>query len=107
MGNCIVAQSGGPTSVINATLAGVVKANQMNPIYTKVLGGLNGIEGILQEKLVDLSQMSEEENRILRQTPASALGSCRYKLKRSNTADFEKLFAVMEKYDVEIGRAHV
>ncbi|NTW96771.1 MAG: 6-phosphofructokinase [Erysipelotrichaceae bacterium] len=101
MGNCIVAQSGGPTSVINATLAGVVKANQMNPIYTKVFGGLNGIEGILQEKLVDLSHMSEEENRILRQTPSSALGSCRYKLKRSNTADFEKLFAVMEKYDVD------
>jgi 6-phosphofructokinase 1 len=101
MGNCIVAQSGGPTSVINATLAGVVKANQMNPIYTKVYGGLNGIEGILQEKLVDLSHMSEEENRILKQTPSSALGSCRYKLKRSNIADFEKLFAVMEKYDVD------
>jgi 6-phosphofructokinase 1 len=101
MGNCIVAQSGGPTSVINATLAGVVKANQMNPIYTKVYGGLNGIEGILREKLVDLSHMSEEENRILKQTPSSALGSCRYKLKRSNIADFEKLFAVMEKYDVD------
>lgn len=101
MGNCIVAQSGGPTSVINATLAGVVKANQLNPIYTKVYGGLNGIEGILQEKLVDLSNMSEEENRILRQTPSSALGSCRYKLKRSNVQDFEKLFAIMEKYDVD------
>ena len=101
MGNCIVAQSGGPTSVINATLAGVVKANQMNPIYKKVYGGLNGIEGILLEKLVDLTNMSEEENRILRQTPSSALGSCRYKLKRSNVQDFEKLFAVMEKYDVD------
>jgi ATP-dependent phosphofructokinase / diphosphate-dependent phosphofructokinase len=101
MGNCIVAQSGGPTSVINATLAGVVKANQLNPIYTKVYGGLHGIEGILQEKLVDLTAMSEDENRILRQTPSSALGSCRYKLKRSNTADFEKLFAIMEKYDVD------
>ena len=101
MGNCIVAQSGGPTSVINATLAGVVKANLLNPIYTKVYGGLHGIEGILQEKLVDLTAMSEDENRILRQTPSSALGSCRYKLKRSNTADFEKLFAIMEKYDVD------
>lgn len=101
MGNCIVAQSGGPTSVINATLAGVVKANQLNPIYTKVYGGLHGIEGILQEKLVDLTAMSEDENRILRQTPSSALGSCRYKLKRSNTADFEKLFAILEKYDVD------
>lgn len=101
MGNCIVAQSGGPTSVINATLAGVVKANQLNPIYKTVLGGLNGIEGILQEKFVDLSNMSEEENYILRQTPSSALGSCRYKLKRSNVADFEKLFEILEKYDVD------
>ena len=101
MGNCIVAQSGGPTSVINATLAGVVKANQLNPIYKTVYGGLNGIEGILQEKFVDLTHMSEEENYILRQTPSSALGSCRYKLKRSNVADFEKLFAVLEKYDID------
>ncbi len=101
MANCLVAQSGGPTSVINATVAGVVKANQMNQIYDKVYGGLNGIEGILQEKLVDLTSMSEEENRILRQTPSSALGSCRYKLKRENVADFEKLIQVMEKYDIE------
>jgi 6-phosphofructokinase 1 len=101
MGNCLVAQSGGPTSVINATLAGVVKANQMNPIYKTVFGGLNGIEGILQEKLVDLTNMSEYDNRILRQTPSSALGSCRYKLKRSNTEDFVKLFKIMEKYDID------
>lgn len=101
MANCLVAQSGGPTSVINATVAGVVKANQMNPIYDTVYGGLNGIEGIMQEKLVDLTHMSEEENHILRQTPSSALGSCRYKLKRENVADFEKLIKVMEKYDIE------
>lgn len=101
MANCLVAQSGGPSSVINATVAGVVKANQMNPIYDTVYGGLNGIEGILQERLVDLTHMSEEENRILRQTPSSALGSCRYKLKRENVADFEKLIKVMEKYDIE------
>jgi len=101
MGNCIVAQSGGPTSVINATLAGVVKGNQLNPIYKTVYGGLNGIEGILQEKFVDLTHMSEEENYILRQTPSSALGSCRYKLKRTNVADFERLFEVLEKYDID------
>lgn len=101
MSNCLVAQSGGPTSVINATVAGVVKANQMNPIYDTVYGGLNGIEGILQERLVDLTNMSNEENVILRQTPSSALGSCRYKLKRDNVQDFEKLIKVMEKYDIE------
>ncbi len=92
MANCLVAQSGGPTSVINATLAGVVKANQLNQIYDTVYGGLNGIEGILEERFVDLSLMSEDENRVLRQTPSSALGSCRYKLKRDNVADFVKLF---------------
>ena len=101
MSNCLVAQSGGPTSVINATVAGVVKANQMNPYYTKVYGGLNGIEGILQERFVDLTNMSEEENKILRQTPSSALGSCRYKLKRDNVADFENLFKILDKYDIE------
>jgi len=101
MSNCIVAQSGGPTSVINATLAGVVKANQMNPIYDHVLGGLNGIEGILQERFVDLTDMSGDENRLLRQTPSSALGSCRYKLKRDNVEDFEKLIKIMEKHDIE------
>ncbi|MFV0254657.1 MAG: diphosphate--fructose-6-phosphate 1-phosphotransferase [Erysipelotrichaceae bacterium] len=101
MGNCLVAQSGGPSSVINATVAGVVKANQLNPIYKTVYGGLHGIEGILEELLVDLTDMSEYDNRVLRQTPASALGSCRYKLKRENIADFEKLFAVLDKYNID------
>ena len=101
MSNCLVAQSGGPTSAINATVAGVVKANQMNPYYDKVYGGLNGIEGILQERFVDLTNMSDEENVILRQTPSSALGSCRYKLKRDNKADFESLFNILDKYNIE------
>jgi ATP-dependent phosphofructokinase / diphosphate-dependent phosphofructokinase len=101
MGNCIVAQSGGPTSVINATVAGVVKANQLNPIYDIVYGGLHGIEGILKEMFVDLTHMSENDNRILRQTPSSTLGSCRYKLKRDNLKDFEKLFSILEKYQID------
>jgi 6-phosphofructokinase len=101
MSNCLVGQSGGPTSVINATVAGIVKANQMNPIYDHVYGGLNGIEGILNERFVDLTNMTEEENKILRQTPSSALGSCRYKLKRDNVADFEKLIKILDKYDIE------
>ena len=101
MSNCIVAQSGGPSSVINATVAGVVKANQMNQFYDHVYGGLNGIEGILQERFVDLTNMSEEENLMLRQTPSSALGSCRYKLKRDNVADFERIIEIMDKYDIE------
>ena len=88
MANCLVAQSGGPTTVINASLAGVVRANQLNPVYDHVYGGLNGIEGILEDRLYDLTNMSEYENRLLRQTPSSALGSCRYKLKRNDETDY-------------------
>lgn len=101
MANCLVAQSGGPSSVINATIAGIVKANQLNPIYDTVYGGLHGIEGILEEKFYDLTDMSDEENLILRQTPAAALGSCRYKLLRENKEDFKRVFEIMEKYDIE------
>lgn len=102
MANCLVAQSGGPTTVINASLAGVVKANQLNPIYDTVYGGLNGIEGILEERLYDLTHMSTFENRVLRQTPSSALGSCRYKLKRDDETDYRKLVEIMDKYDIEV-----
>ena len=101
MANCLVAQSGGPTSVINATVAGVVKANQLNPIYDRVLGGLHGVEGILSEMFVDLTNMTDHENKVLRQTPSSALGSCIYKLKRENKAHVEKRVEIFKKYDIE------
>lgn len=101
MSNCLVAQSGGPTSVINATLAGIVKANQLNPYYDHVYGGLNGIEGVMNDRLYDLTNMSEEENRLLKQTPSSALGSCRYKLKRDCEDDFKLLFDILDKHDIE------
>ncbi|MDO4378571.1 MAG: 6-phosphofructokinase [Erysipelotrichia bacterium] len=101
MGNCLVAQSGGPTSVINATVAGVVTANQLNPIYDHVYGGLHGIEGILQEQFVDLTNMSTRALELLKQTCSSALGSCRYKLKRENVADFEKIMQILDAYDID------
>lgn len=100
MANCLVAQSGGPTSVINATIAGIVKANQLDPVYDRVIGGLHGVEGILAEMFVDLTDMTDYENKVLRQTPSSALGSCRYKLKRENKEDFQKLFEIFKKYDI-------
>lgn len=102
MANCLVAQSGGPTTVINASLAGVVKANQLNPVYDTVYGGLNGIEGILEDRLYDLTNMSDFENRVLRQTPSSCLGSCRYKLKRDDETDYRKLVAIMDKHDIDV-----
>ena len=101
MGNCLVAQSGGPTSVINASLAGVMRANKLNPIYNKVLGGIHGIEGVLQSNLYDLTDVSNAEIDILKQTPSSALGTCRYKLKRGQEEDFAKLLQVMNDNDID------
>ena len=100
MANCLVAQSGGPTAVINASLAGVIRANQLNPVYDRVYGGLHGVEGTLADQLYDLSDLSGHEIDLLKQTPSSALGTCRYKLKRDNLADFERLSAVMDEHDI-------
>lgn len=102
MGNCLVAQSGGPTAVINASLAGLVLANQLNPVYDKVYGGLQGIEGVLEGKLFDLSALTGREIDILKQTPSSALGTCRYKLSRANTQDYQRLLQVMDEYDIDV-----
>lgn len=101
MGSCLIAQSGGPTAVINGSLAGVVRANQLNPIYDRVYGGLYGIEGTLDGKLYDLTDLTQREISILRQTPSSALGTCRYKLKRGNDADYRRLVDVMESRDID------
>lgn len=102
MSNCLVAQSGGPTAVINASLAGIIKANQLNPIYDKVFGGINGIEGVLQGKLYDLTDIPASEIEILKQTPSSALGTCRYKLKRGQEKDFIRLMDVMDNNDIDV-----
>lgn len=102
MSNCLVAQSGGPTAVINASLAGVIKANQLYPIYEKVYGGIHGIEGVLADELYDLTDTPASEIEILKQTPSSALGTCRYKLKRGQEADFVKLNEIMDAHDIDV-----
>ena len=101
MRNCLVAQSGGPTAVINASLAGVIRANQLNPFYDRVYGGIHGIEGVLADKLYDLTELSGRELEILKQTPSSALGTCRYKLAREKTEDYQRLVEVMDAHDIE------
>ena len=80
-GNVIVGQSGGPTAVINSSLAGVFKT-AMERGFTKVYGMRNGIQGFLEERLVDLDTVlgSNELVKLLRKTPAAFLGSCRFKL---------------------------
>jgi 6-phosphofructokinase 1 len=102
MTNCLVAQSGGPTAVINASLAGVIQANRLNPIYDRVFGGIHGVEGVLADKLCDLTDLTDEDIALLKQTPSSALGTCRYKLKRGQEADFVQLVKVMDAHDIDV-----
>lgn len=97
-GNCLVAQSGGPTSVINASLAGVVAEALNHECIEEIYGGLNGVLGILNEQLVDLAEESQQTIRGLRHTPGAALGTCRYKLKRQ--ADFDRVLGVFEAHNI-------
>lgn len=100
--NVIVAQSGGPTPVINASLRGVVEACQAYPdTFGTVYAGFHGIEGVLKEQLIDMSAQSAEEIELLSSTPAAgAVGTCRYKLKAHQQEDFERIAAVLEAHDI-------
>ncbi len=97
-GNILVAQSGGPTAVINASLAGVVSEALNHGCIEEIYGGLNGVQGILKEDLVDLAEESQQVIRGLRHTPASALGTCRYKIKR--TEDYDRILQVFEAHNI-------
>ena len=97
-GNCLVAQSGGPTSVINASLAGVVSEALNYECIEEIYGGLNGVMGILDEQLIDLAAESQQTIRGLRYTPGAALGTCRYKLKLQS--DFDRVLEVFEAHNI-------
>ena len=101
MSNCLVAFSGETTAISNAILAGLIDANQSQPYYGKVYGALNGIRGLLQERFVDLTLMGEEEKLILQQTPSAALGCSLERLQRDKLSDFENIFTVFQRYDIE------
>ena len=79
-GACIFGQSGGPTSVINASAYGVFKEALESDCITRVLGAAHGIKGVLKEELYDIAMEDPAELELLKSTPSSALGSCRYKL---------------------------
>ncbi len=97
----IVAQSGGPSPVINNTLRGIVEtAREMDEIGT-VYGGWHGIEGVLKEELLNLSEQCPDEISLLRTTPAAgSIGTCRYKLKDGQTEDFDRVLDVFRAHDV-------
>ncbi|QDU38335.1 6-phosphofructokinase [Maioricimonas rarisocia] len=99
--NMIVAQSGGPSPVINNTLRGIVEtARQMDEIDT-VYGGWHGIEGVLKEELINLSAQCPEEIALLRTTPAAgSIGTCRYKLKDHQNEDFDRIIEIFKAHNI-------
>lgn len=102
--NIVVAQSGGPTCAINASLAGVFKSGCKSDKIDKIYGSINGINGIIRQNLVDLSDYikSEEDIKLLINTPSTALGSCRYKLaeREKDESDYKKIVECLKKYDI-------
>ncbi len=104
-GNVLVGQSGGPTAVINSSLAGVFKAAK-DCGFGKVYGMRNGIQGFLNEQYVDLSDYIRDELdlEMLKRTPSAFLGSCRFKLPEidKDKALFDKIFQLLDKLNIEV-----
>jgi 6-phosphofructokinase len=100
--NVVVAQSGGPSPVINSSLRGVAETCLAMPdTFGTVYAGYHGIEGVLREELLDLSAQDPQEIALLRTTPAAgAIGTCRYKLKSHQQEDFERVIEVLKAHDV-------
>jgi 6-phosphofructokinase 1 len=101
-GNCIVAQSGGPTAVINESLRGVIQEAQRHEEIEEIYGARNGILGLLKEELIDLREENRSTVDSLRTTPGAALGSCRYRLKSwsESSKDFEKIIEICRRYSL-------
>jgi len=101
-GACIIGQSGGPTAVINASAQGVIQTALKTPCITQVLGAAHGIKGVLEDKLYDMAQEDPAELDLMKYTPSSALGSCRYKLADPDVddADYRRILEIFKKYDV-------
>lgn len=101
-GACVIGQSGGPTSVINASTYGVIRTALDTGCITNVYGAAHGIKGILDGKLYDMGQEDAKELRLLLNTPSSELGSCRYKIAapEDDDTDYKKILEIFKKYDI-------
>ncbi len=99
--NLVVAQSGGPTCVINNSLRGIIEAARDSDAVGTVYGARHGIEGVLKEELLDLTSQPAEEVALLRTTPvAGSIGTCRYKLKATQKEDFDRVIEVFKAHQV-------
>ena len=105
LGNLLVAQSGGPTAVINASVAGVIQEAGRHEVIEEIYGGMNGILGILNEQLIDLNEEKARSIEGLKYTPAAGLGTCRYKIdfkKKPEQAakDMDRLFEIFKAHNI-------
>ena len=105
LGNLLVAQSGGPTAVINSSIAGVISEAGRHECIEEIYGGMNGVYGILQENLIDIGEENTKSIQSLKHTPAAALGTCRYKINFKTDAeqaekDMNRLFEVIEAHNI-------
>jgi len=101
-GNCIIAQSGGATAVINQSLCGVIQEAQGHKEIEEIYGARNGILGLLKGELIDLRKQKTSVIDALGTTPGAALGSCRYRLKSYSESkkDFEKIIKICKRYNL-------
>ncbi|SFG53802.1 6-phosphofructokinase [Oribacterium sp. WCC10] len=104
MKNLLVAQSGGPTAAINATLTGIIEKALDSPLIDKIFGARYGIQGVLQENFTELSAINGIHDILdaLSVTPAAALGSCRYKLQdpEKDSSEFQKIIEIFQKHNI-------
>lgn len=104
--NCLIAQSGGPTTVINSSLAGIIESALKEENIHQIYGAIHGIQGVINDDLLDLTKIFKNNDSKLNQlkhTPAMFLGSCRYKLAdyTENTSDYSSIFQTLKKYSIK------
>ncbi|MBQ3565568.1 MAG: diphosphate--fructose-6-phosphate 1-phosphotransferase, partial [Oscillospiraceae bacterium] len=104
--NIAAAQSGGPTSAINASLAGIFSEAKMTESIDRIYGSINGIEGIINSNLIDLDDVikSNHDLEIMKLTPSTVLGSCRYKLPsyKDDKEVYEKIYSCFKKFNIGV-----
>lgn len=100
-GNCLIGQSGGPTAVINASLLGIIEEAYKSKQYSIVYGTRNGIEGIINEEIIDFGEYQTDELQLLKTTPSAALGSVRFQMPSDfQMPIYEKVKTIFEKYHI-------